>query len=57
MIGELKEWFGAEAGSYQLMRIYRIPFAQPNQVIFTADSQTTCGLQMPCLQIGILETC
>ncbi|KAK9807377.1 hypothetical protein WJX73_009272 [Symbiochloris irregularis] len=29
--GELKEWFGAEAEGYQLMRIYRIPFAQPNQ--------------------------
>jgi hypothetical protein len=30
---ELGQWFGQdEVGSWQLLRVYRIPFAQPNQV-------------------------
>ena len=30
---EMAQWFGAEeVASWQLLRIYRIPFAQPNQV-------------------------
>ena len=30
---EIAQWFGAEeVSSWQLLRIYRIPFAQPNQV-------------------------
>ncbi len=30
---EMAQWFGAEeVASWQLLRIYRIPFAQPDQV-------------------------
>ena len=30
---EMAQWFGAEeVASWQLLRVYRIPFAQPNQV-------------------------
>ena len=30
---EMAEWFGRdEVASWQLLRVYRIPFAQPNQV-------------------------
>ena len=58
---ELGAWFGAgEAASWQLLRVYRIPFAQPNQVrqlhalntsslirqsaTFTIWRKTTCPL-------------
>lgn len=31
---EMAEWFGAdEVSSWQLLRVYRIPYAQPNQVL------------------------
>ena len=31
---EMAHWFGAdEVSSWQLLRVYRIPFAQPNQVL------------------------
>lgn len=32
---EMAEWFGQDkVASWQLLRVYRIPFAQPNQVTF-----------------------
>ena len=32
---EMAEWFGAdEVASWKLLRVYRIPYAQPNQVMF-----------------------
>lgn len=29
---ELKSWFGEAASGWELLRIYRIPYAQPDQV-------------------------
>jgi hypothetical protein len=29
---ELQQWFGSSAEAWELLRVYRIPFAQPNQV-------------------------
>lgn len=38
---ELASWFAAgEVATWQLLRIYRIPFAQPNQVRFCDSTQT-----------------
>lgn len=38
---ELGQWFGSdEVSGWQLMRVYRIPFAQPNQVCLTAAINT-----------------
>lgn len=39
---ELGAWFGAgETAAWQLLRIYRIPFAQPNQVCTLAVDRYT----------------
>ena len=32
VLNELSDWFGPEVSTWQFMRCYRIPFAQPNQV-------------------------
>ena len=32
VLKELKEWFGPEVTTWQFLRCYRIPYAQPNQV-------------------------
>lgn len=39
VVGELSAWFGArETGTWELLRTYRIPYAQPPQV-----SAAACG--------------
>lgn len=32
---ELEQWFGKDVRKWELLRNYRIPYAQPNQVQFT----------------------
>jgi len=43
---EMAEWFGAdEVASWKLLRVYRIPYAQPNQVMFL---RLDCKLSIHC---------
>ena len=43
---EMAEWFGAdEVASWKLLRVYRIPYAQPNQVMFL---RFVCKLSIHC---------
>ena len=43
---ELQQWFGPAAADYELLRIYHIPFAQPNQVgsLYVFKAREMCPL-------------
>ena len=46
---ELEEWFGPSVREWQLLRNYRIPFAQPNQACFLphfSRKKVSCGVQL-----------
>lgn len=44
---EMSHWFGAnQTDDWKLLRVYRVPFAQPNQVGPSADGQLQLYLKL-----------